>query len=553
MIINRQSQPLFVLLKSTVILISLQWLLAYIWLKSLNSIGNATLLNTLLTALLLIGISLPCSRFIRGLRFIAIAMIADINYTFAAFYGRFVSINEFKLAANNALFELFFSFALYFNWWAVLSSIVTAMVWDYCTQNTSIKLKNRFNLLALILWLVLSGCVKLVNLPTPVIDPLSDYIGSLIHSTARRILAAHEPIIVRDAAPLPTNPSVDFDVIYLVGESLRADRFDKSTYARIVTPTMQSLRLPHVKFSNVISHGDCTGRSVPYLMVEPKLPYHVNLFKQPTLFDYAQQAGFSTSFIYSNENDWQEFVDGHIGYLKRNLELGKGSGQWTFNDDRGMLPFISQRANTPGKQFLVIESYTSHWPYADRYRYCEHCRAYLPDNQGKPAAFAERNRLAITNSYDNALLYFDIFVDQLLKILKKPTLLVFTSDHGESIGEEGRWGHCSTGVEQMQVPLMVIATNAQVANQARFTALSLQQDLPVSHANLFATFLDWFGYSRDKLTQHYPPSLFELTPTTMSDRTVLVSEIGSGSDPVSIAHINSARQMTHIDTNLPHE
>ena len=68
----------------------------------------------------------------------------------------------------------------------------------------------------------------------------------------------------------------------------------------------------------------------------------------------------------------------------------------------------------------------------------------------------------LINAYDNTILYTDFIVNSLIEILKKDNLnsfLVYASDHGESLGENGLYLH---GVpmrfapkEQTHIPFLV--------------------------------------------------------------------------------------------------
>jgi glucan phosphoethanolaminetransferase (alkaline phosphatase superfamily) len=284
------------------------------------------------------------------------------------------------------------------------------------------------------------------------------------------------------------------------------------------------------------------------LMVQPAQPLNVDLYRRPTLFGYAKKAGYHTSFVNSNENEWREFVDDNIDVLYRNVDAAGGEDHWTFRTDAEMLPVIAGIANAPGRQFIVIETYTSHWPYGDRYASCPECRVYRPDLVGKAVPFASIHRAKITNSYDNAIVYFDRFVSKTLALLRKPTLIVLTSDHGESLGEQNRWGHCSAGIEQMLVPIMLIATDENVARAAGFGELAQKADVPVSHANILPTLLKLFGYDLARLEFPYAPDLASVTGATRSERRVLVSEYGAGAQTVSFGFVSPERAFTRVET-----
>jgi glucan phosphoethanolaminetransferase (alkaline phosphatase superfamily) len=486
-----------------------------------------------------------------ALAFVFVATYAE--YAFAVYYGRFLKIGEFQVVAANPLRELLGSIRLYVSGTAVAVALITTAICALVFyRRAPSPPRRRWALTALpvtLLW----GFTPLGSDPSlPVGAPLFSFATTNLRALASRALAVSEPPGSRHVPREPTNRAVDFDIIYLVGESLRADRFTPGAYERNVAPFLRSLPQPHVSFTNVTSHGDCTGRSVPYLMVAPRPPLHKELYQRPSLFAYARKAGFRTSFVYDNENDWKEFVDENIDVLKRNVELQMPALHWTFESDAQMLPVIEAIANAPGRQFLVVETYTSHWPYADRYVACgEACRVYRPDSFGTPVPFELAYQREIVNSYDNAVMYFDNFFKGLLKVLHKPTLIVFTSDHGEALGDDGRWGHCSGGIEQVLVPLMMVATDPEVARAAQFEQLARVADLPVGHANIFATLLRYFGYEPDLLEFSYPVSLDRVAGQSGRERSVLVSEIGTGHEPVSFSFIDAHRQLVHTESAIP--
>jgi glucan phosphoethanolaminetransferase (alkaline phosphatase superfamily) len=474
------------------------------------------------------------------------------QYAFASFYARFVAPSELQLLAENSPHELRESILLYSSSTALLAALTTLIAYAYILKKNALFTPRRWltpsALIAAVFWSYLIGGA----LPTaPAGSPEVAFLSTYTHALQSRL--QHRSLIHsrRLNAPSPTQPAADFDIIYLVGESLRADRFPPGNYSRNVTPFLHALTLPHVAFNNVTSDGDCTGRSMPYLMVAPARPLHLDLYRRPTLFDYAKKAGFRTAFVYANENDWTEFVDGNIDLLRRNGQLGLASNEWTYNNDEKMIDSISNIANSSGPQFLVVETYTSHWPYGDRYQSCSRCRIYRPDNIGRPVPFSTRYRTQIVNSYDNAMLYFDQFVAHLMASLKKPTLVIFTSDHAESLGEHGRWGHCSAAPEQFFVPLMFIATDAMVAQAAGFSQLARRADTAATQANVFPSILGYFGYSASALSVSYAINLFDLSGDGEMDRSVLISEIGTGAEPVQFAHINKQRMMTSVESAMP--
>jgi lipid A ethanolaminephosphotransferase len=74
------------------------------------------------------------------------------------------------------------------------------------------------------------------------------------------------------------------------------------------------------------------------------------------------------------------------------------------------------------------------------------------------------NQTEIDNSYDNAILYTDYFLSEVINFLKKydedhATAMLYVSDHGESLGEHGFYLHAAPYMiapkEQTHVPAIV--------------------------------------------------------------------------------------------------
>jgi glucan phosphoethanolaminetransferase (alkaline phosphatase superfamily) len=135
--------------------------------------------------------------------------------------------------------------------------------------------------------------------------------------------------------------------------------------------------------------------------------------------------------------------------------------------DEQLLPFlkesIAERRQT--QLLVVLHLLGSHAVYAKRYppamaRYQPECKtaAYT-------CAHAE-----VVNSYDNSILYTDHVLNDVIELLRsEKAILFFTSDHGESLGELGIYGHAWPTMlapkEQMQVPLAIWASPKFTANR----------------------------------------------------------------------------------------
>jgi lipid A ethanolaminephosphotransferase len=101
----------------------------------------------------------------------------------------------------------------------------------------------------------------------------------------------------------------------------------------------------------------------------------------------------------------------------------------------------------------------------------------------------------VDNAYDNAILYTDYFLANVIKFLKQyddkySTAMIYVADHGESLGEHGIYLHAAPYViapkEQTHIPAIVWTGtyfDFQLDDMLPF------QNYPLSQDDLFCTLL----------------------------------------------------------------
>ena len=173
-----------------------------------------------------------------------------------------------------------------------------------------------------------------------------------------------------------------------------------------------------------------------------------------------------------------------------------------------------RKGGASAKTLVVLHEGGSHGPqYAKKYpaefaRFQPACQSV--DLQKCSAA-------ELLNAYDNTIVYNDSVLHRLIGILKsvqdRPTVMLYMSDHGESLGEGGLYLH---GVPmalapevQSAVPLLVWASpgfaqrGGAIKPPARF-------DKPLSHDVIFHSVMGAMGLN----SAAYDPEndLFQFTP-----------------------------------------
>jgi lipid A ethanolaminephosphotransferase len=160
---------------------------------------------------------------------------------------------------------------------------------------------------------------------------------------------------------------------------------------------------------------------------------------------------------------------------------------------------------------IVLHSDGSHGPeYYDRYpKTLERFTPVCHTNQLGSCTSDE-----LKNVYDNTILYTDHFLSQTIELLKRnqdkvDTSMIYVSDHGESLGENGIYLHAApyaiAPIAQTHVPMVMWFGNQTLedANIDRSCLAAKQNQPDLSHDYMFHSVLGLLGVD----TSEYQPAL----------------------------------------------
>jgi lipid A ethanolaminephosphotransferase len=296
--------------------------------------------------------------------------------------------------------------------------------------------------------------------------------------------------VERTAAPAP-KPLVLFLVI---GETARAANFQLGGYDRETNPELS--RLAGVTyFRQTTACGTSTAVSVPCLFSHlPRSEFKVDAAGRYTnLLDSLVKAGFDV--------EWRDNNSGCKGVCARVASIDYSQDPQYCTDsncfDEVMLSDLPARLEKMTRDTVIVfHQKGSHGPaYAERYpatfeKFQPACRS----NQLQRCSPQE-----IANAYDNSIVYTDHVLARQIAILEGAAsrldgLLIYVSDHGESLGENGIYLHgmpyAFAPAVQKEVPMLVWTSSGYARRtQLKTDCLQATATVPVSHDFFYHTVL----------------------------------------------------------------
>jgi len=301
----------------------------------------------------------------------------------------------------------------------------------------------------------------------------------------------------REGAPAPTpspspssRPGNPLNVLLITVDTLRADRMGIYGHRRPTSPRIDALARQGAVFEQAYTYWPKTRASFVMMLTGRRPPQNGYSHQHPMLLDFnptlagaLQAAGYATAAWVDNAN-----VAAALGYAKgfdayheiweRKDLAGEWAGTLAISD--GGIGFL-RSAPKDRPFFLWLHYVNPHTPYTPPAPFD---RAFLdagaeqgpklrvmPGFQGgipRPLYVSGQRRLAYyTAQYDGEIAAVDQEIGRVLDALRASgawgrTLIVFTSDHGESLGEHDYYFDHGNDLFDpcLRVPLVVVVPGA---------------------------------------------------------------------------------------------
>lgn len=290
-------------------------------------------------------------------------------------------------------------------------------------------------------------------------------------------------------------------VVLVVGESVRAQNWGLNGYARQTTPELAK-RGDLINFTDVTSCFPLTRVAVPCILTNASYTHAVR--PEYSLLRLFREMGFFTASIDMHGMSNSVFGSPVTSLFNEGNQLVSLNGsilKSTNVDDAGVEQLRQILGEQQGNLFLFFHPFGSHWPFDTRYperfrQFTPVCNPSDPRLIGLAKDMSECVPQELVNAYDNSILYADHVLSEVIDAVKdRPALVLFTSDHGQSLGENGLFLHGHEHAEmERKVPMAIWASPSFAKRYApALAAMRAKQQAPTSHDVIFHSLLDCIG------------------------------------------------------------
>ncbi len=297
----------------------------------------------------------------------------------------------------------------------------------------------------------------------------------------------------------------DLNIVLIIGESARNDHFSLGGYHKNTNPSLSKEGDNLVFYKNVTACYPLTRSAVPCMITRATRDNRKIAAQETSFIGVFKKLGFYTAWL-GMQGTYTAIDAPYYDLAKEShkaLLLGTDVDVFSSNDS-SLFPLVDEfyKEHNTGKTFLVLHTYGSHFHYEERYT--DEFRIFQPVCT-KKKFLTDMNHCALEeriNSYDNSIVFTDYFITRIIdKLRNKKTLVIYTPDHGESLGEGGRFLHGTHNAdEQIAVPMLFWASDKYIKSFPKnFKNLQSSQNESILHDHLFHSILGCGGVKSEAI------------------------------------------------------
>lgn len=286
--------------------------------------------------------------------------------------------------------------------------------------------------------------------------------------------------------------------VLVIGETARAHNFSLNGYPRKTNPYLEKDQV--ISFSQTYSCGTATAESLPCIFSHlGKIDFSVEKAAEYTNVLHVL-SGVGIAVLWQDNNSGCKGVcrgiETKILSNKKNPDLCTDKECYDEILLTNLQKFIDEKQSDI---LIVLHQKGSHGP-AYYQRHPSAFSVFKPECiNSSPQDCMQQD---IINAYDNTILYTDYFLHKTIDFLKTSdkqfdSIMLYASDHGESLGEEGIYLHGLPYViapdYQIHIPFIAWLSDGYIKNKGiDFSCLERNREKTYSHDNIFHSLLGIF-------------------------------------------------------------
>src|SRR5262245_10104598 len=281
----------------------------------------------------------------------------------------------------------------------------------------------------------------------------------------------------------------DLNVVFVLVDTLRADRLGSYGYSRPTTPNLDALAEQGIAFDRVLSQSSWTKTSMASLWTAT-FPLRNGVVRYDDVLPPAatlpaevfREAGFRTAGIWRNgwvapnfgfDQGFEFYTSPRPGRERARLERGNPSAEGLPGSDEDVATSTFEFLDSYGRERFFL------------YLHLMDLHQYVYDDK------AQRFGTSYSDVYDQSLNWTDRVIGAIVSKLEEVgaqdrTLVVVASDHGEAFLEHGYEGHARNLYREVTYVPLVIALPFRLAQGVRIGE-------QVSNVDIWPTVLDLVG------------------------------------------------------------
>ncbi|MBP8228397.1 MAG: phosphoethanolamine--lipid A transferase [Pararheinheimera sp.] len=340
--------------------------------------------------------------------------------------------------------------------------------------------------------------IKHLALPVSPVSAAVSFSGSWLKSRFPEQFIQLGTDAVQPVAAKTAKPRL---VVLVLGETARADHFQLNGYHRATNPELSAL--PLYSFRDVSSCGTATAHSVPCMFSAMGRDKYVESVAKNSsnVLDILKHSGIAVSW-FDNNSGCKTVCDRVPSEFLFNDSTNPLCKDGQCQDEILVQALQAQLTKQySSDRLIVLHQLGSHGPEYFK-RSSDSQKHFLPECTNKQLQLCQQAE--IINAYDNSIVATDELLSRIIRTLEDQqgyqTAMLYLSDHGESLGENGVYLHglpyWMAPDAQTKVPMLWWMSDTYASTQQlKAECMAQRTTQKLSHDNLFHSLLGIFQIS----------------------------------------------------------